>query len=261
MQQLHAAAAPFITVQELQQALAKKEPGLAVFDTDPANGPAGVPTHSKWTPLFYATSSPQQIEEQAGSVGLGSDQAVVVYDGGNHKRAAVRWHALTTHGHKSTYILLGGAQAWAQAGLPVAPASEPPKASSPFLPSYNPALVVTKEGIKARDGKAVLLDTRSAEEFEGLETMGNPRAGAIPGAVHWDYVDLLELVQGSKEAFLEGAKARGITPQSSIITYCQGGMRAAIAAAVFVRFGLKPPAVYVASMQEWSREADCPMTK
>ena len=56
--------------------------------------------------------------------------------------------------------------------------------------------------------------------------MGNPRAGAIPGAVHWDYVDLLELVQGSKEAFVEGAKARGITPQSSIITYCQGGMRA-----------------------------------
>ncbi len=184
---------------------------------------------------------------------------------------------------------------WAQAGLPLAHASTPAPSPAPaFVPSYNPSLVVTKDGIKARDTKAVLLDTRSPAEFAGLESvrvatrahcpsycrsvgidfrapspcfmcvlclpacraqMGNPRAGAIPGAVNWDYQDILQLVQGSKEAFVKEAKARGIAPDSSVITYCQGGMRAVGSGPMQQRFGAMfspPPPLLVHTMvHDW----------
>ena len=75
---------------------------------------------------------------------------------------------------------------------------------------------------------SVLLDTRSDGEYCGT-TVRAARGGAIPGAVHIEWTRNL----GPDGAFKPAAELRrmyeeaGVTPDREVITYCQGGYRAA----------------------------------
>ena len=77
---------------------------------------------------------------------------------------------------------------------------------------------------------ARILDTRTEEEFAGIDLRGNPRGGAIPSSTNLNWEDTLE---GEFQSFKSADEltilfeSHGLSTSDDIITYCQGAGRAA----------------------------------
>src|SRR5690606_9622492 len=82
-----------------------------------------------------------------------------------------------------------------------------------------------------------IVDTRTEGEFCGTNAMTNKRAGAIPGAKHLEWSDLLDQETQRFKTAEEMKKLfgdAGIALDQPTATHCQGGGRASVMA-----FGLE----------------------
>jgi thiosulfate/3-mercaptopyruvate sulfurtransferase len=83
-----------------------------------------------------------------------------------------------------------------------------------------------------RDNDVLFWDVRSAGEYAGTDPRSNPpaRAGHIPRAVNLEWTELVDPATGlfkSADEMRRLLDAKGITPDKEIVSYCQGGGRAA----------------------------------
>jgi thiosulfate/3-mercaptopyruvate sulfurtransferase len=112
------------------------------------------------------------------------------------------------------------------------------------------------------DSGVRLLDARTEAEYAGSDYRNNPRAGAIPTATHLFWEETLE---GDYQQFRSGDDLaalfgrHGLEPGDEIITYCQGGGRAAHALFVLYLMGYDNPRLYLGSMEDWSRQPARPL--
>ena len=53
----------------------------------------------------------------------------------------------------------------------------------------------------------------------------------------------------------------GFGPHDHIVTHCEGGGRAALAAAAAVRAGYDDVRVYYLSFADWARDENCPIVR
>ena len=74
----------------------------------------------------------------------------------------------------------------------------------------------------------MILDTRSDAEYQGTFVRAK-RGGAVPGAVHIEWTRNLSPSGEFKPApeLKQMYEDAGVTPDREVITYCQGGYRAA----------------------------------
>jgi thiosulfate/3-mercaptopyruvate sulfurtransferase len=107
--------------------------------------------------------------------------------------------------------------------------------------------------VRLGDPALVVLDVRTAAEFEGLAAAPcDPRAGHIPGARHLDVMQLAGL--GS----LDEVRALVGEPEGAeIVAYCHSGSRSELAAQVLTAAGYVGRN-YRGSWHEWSRHDDLP---
>jgi len=193
----------------------------------------------------------------------GVDRAtpVVVYDEQSGIRAARAFWFLEYFGHPSVTLLDGGFGAWTRAALPGARESAPPQKST-WTGTPQDATIATWRDVRDRLGRpdAILLDTRSDGEYSGA-TVRAKRGGAIPGAVHVEWTRNL----GPDGAFKPAADLRemyekaGVTPEKEVITYCQGGYRAAHAYLALRLLGYPRVRNYTGSWKEWGDREDLPI--
>jgi thiosulfate/3-mercaptopyruvate sulfurtransferase len=122
--------------------------------------------------------------------------------------------------------------------------------------------IATWREVKEAIGKpdAVILDTRSDGEYRGT-TVRARRGGAIPGAVHIEWTRNLTPAGDFKTAdelrsMYVGA---GVTPEREVITYCQGGYRAAHAYIALRLLGYPRVRTYVGSWKEWGDREELPV--
>ena len=100
----------------------------------------------------------------------------------------------------------------------------------PFTITVNPALRATLDDV-ANPGDAILLDTRTAEEFDGQVDMDH-RPGHIPGAVNLPHV---ETAGADGNLLIDEFELRerlgivGVANNDSVIAYCRSGVRASVA--------------------------------
>ena len=104
-----------------------------------------------------------------------------------------------------------------------------------------------------------IVDARSRAEYTG-ELVRAARGGAIPGAVHLEYTANLT----SDGRYRSPAELRtmyeaiGVTPDREVITYCQGGYRAAQSWIALRIAGYPRVRSYVGSWNEWGNRTDLP---
>ena len=219
--------------------------GVSLIDTDPAPLKAFM-----W-----------MIEHVFQTHGVQASTPVVIYDEQSGIRAARAFWFLEYFGHPSVRLLDGGFNAWTAAGLEVTrDASPPPK--SEWAGKRQQHTIATHRDVRQaiRTTGAVMLDTRSDGEYSGTVVRAK-RGGAIPGAVHieWtrnlapsgEFKDPDELRQMYEDA--------GVTPDREVITYCQGGYRAAHSYLALRLLGYPRVRVYVGSWKEWGDREELPV--
>jgi thiosulfate/3-mercaptopyruvate sulfurtransferase len=106
----------------------------------------------------------------------------------------------------------------------------------------------------------VLLDTRSDGEYCGT-TVRAARGGAIPGAVHIEWTRNLSPDGEFKPAteLRKMYEQAGVTPDREVITYCQGGYRAAHSYLALRLLGYPKVRNYIGSWKEWGDRTNLPI--
>jgi thiosulfate/3-mercaptopyruvate sulfurtransferase len=203
------------------------------------------------------------IEHVLAVHGVDAATPIVVYDEQSGIRAARAFWFLEYFGHPSTRLLNGGFGAWQRAGLPVTRDAAPAAASEWTGRRETSRLATWKDvqGALARNG-TVLLDTRSDGEYCGTVVRAK-RGGAIPGAVHIEWTRNLTpegefRPAGELKQMYEDA---GVTPDREVITYCQGGYRAAHSYLALRLLGYPRVRMYVGSWKEWGDREDLPVER
>jgi thiosulfate/3-mercaptopyruvate sulfurtransferase len=219
--------------------------GLSIIDTDPA------PLNA----FFW------MIEHLFATRGVSNDVPVVVYDDASGMRAARAFWFLEFFGHPNVRLLDGGYGAWTRAGLATTRETTKPKGTE-WTGRRNEDRLASWRDVKDRIGTedAIILDTRSDGEYCGT-TVRAARGGAVPGAIHLEWTNNL----GPDGAFKTAGELRkmyedaGVTPNREIVTYCQGGYRAAHSYLALRLIGYPRIRNYVGSWKEWGDRVDLPI--
>lgn len=226
----------------------------AAFDAGHAPGAVRVPLEA-WDKTAKAAdigfTDAAHWGEALGSLGLDPSVTAVAYDSGAMKRV---WFILQYFGLKCV-ILNGGWPALASAsGLPAAAA--PSAGGFRAKPGMGKVGVIDRETLKRQlDGAAHVFDSRTRAEFTGEDARNRPRSGHLPGARHLSHADLMDKGVVYPAPILRAMLEKvGFGPGDHIVTHCEGGGRAALAAAAAVRAGFDDVRVYYLSFADWARD-------
>jgi thiosulfate/3-mercaptopyruvate sulfurtransferase len=148
-----------------------------------------------------------------------------------------------------------------RAGLPLSTEPAAPIASD-WHGTPAPDRIATWQDVLARLGRASIVDTRSDDEYFGRAVRAK-RAGAIPGAVHLEWTRNLATdgrFKAADELRAMYADA-GIEPDREVVTYCQGGYRAAHTYLALRHLGFPRVRNYTGSWKEWGDREDLPIER
>jgi thiosulfate/3-mercaptopyruvate sulfurtransferase len=201
------------------------------------------------------------LEHLLASRGVSAARPVVVYDEKSGMRAARAFWALEYFGHEHTRLLDGGFCAWQGDGHPVTSEVSAPEATSWTGAPVAGRLATWRDVLDRLDAAdAVVLDTRSDGEYLGT-TVRAARGGCIPGAVHVEWTTNLRPDGSLKSADELRAmyQSAGVTPDKEVLTYCQGGYRAAHGYLALRLLGYPRVRNYVGSWKEWGDRDELPI--
>ena len=201
------------------------------------------------------------LEHLLASRGVAASRHIVVYDEKSGMRAARAFWALEYFGHEHTRLLDGGFGAWQAAGHPISLEPVAPE-STTWTGVPVAERIASYRDVRDRldTPGVVMLDTRSDGEYLGT-TVRAARGGCIPGAVHIEWTTNLRPDGSFKSA--EELRAMyepaGVTPDKEVLTYCQGGYRAAHGYLALRLLGFPRVRNYVGSWKEWGDRLELPV--
>lgn len=204
--------------------------------------------------------------EQFGALGIDGRRAVAVYDDGRMTDAARAWFVLQWHG-VDAYVVDGGWPALQRVADfcadRVEHAARPTRYEAPsgFVPQVG---LATRSQLRdALGGPLQVLDARTAAEHAGEDLRNNRRGGHLPGAHLLPHAQLLQ-PDGSLRSAAELQallKQSGITELAPVVTHCDGGGRAALAALAARVAGLPDVSAYYLSFADWASDETCPLER
>jgi thiosulfate/3-mercaptopyruvate sulfurtransferase len=193
--------------------------------------------------------------------GVSESKEVVFYEEDSGMRAARGLWFLEYYGHDNVHMLDGGMKAWKAAAGPVTSDAAAPKAASLKINQRREVLATVDDVLHSLQKKDVaILDTRTKGEHLGTQVRA-ARGGAIPGSIHIEWTDNLD----ASGKFKSNAELKamydkaGITPDKEVISYCQGGYRAAHSYVALRVLGFPKVRNYIGSWKEWGDRVDLPI--
>jgi len=258
------------TVAELQSKLGS--PNLCIIDVRPAEDYAKghIPgaTHFDLFGLSLIDTNDAPLKAFMFMIhhvlelrGVSEAKEVVFYEDNSGMRAARGLWFLEYYGHPNVNMLDGGFQAWKAAGAPLTSDAPRPKAATFKIAERRDVLATTDDVLRSLSQKQIaILDTRSEGEYLGTHVRA-ARGGAIPGAIHIEWTD--NIAADGKFKSNDELKAMydkaGITPDKEVLSYCQGGYRAAHSYVALRLLGFPKVRNYIGSWKEWGDRADLPI--
>jgi thiosulfate/3-mercaptopyruvate sulfurtransferase len=204
----------------------------------------------------------QEATTALGRLGVTDETLVVAYADCGNLYAARLWHVLTHYAHDRVALLDGGIEKWESEGRPVERGSTEakPAAFRSRESSWQRGIAAREILDRLEDPSFSLVDVRGPAEFSGEERRA-ARGGHIPGAVLWPWEGNLR-PDGTLRAAGEiraRAQAAGLSPDHELVTYCQGGVRAAHASLALRAAGYQRVRIYDGSWAEWGNTPGLPI--
>lgn len=258
----------FITPAQLDAARQRSDVQLvAVADAD-THAQLRIPGSLRVALTDFVTSRPpvagllpddDTLARVFGAAGLSSDAHIVAYDHVVGTQAARLLYTLHTIGHEATSILDGGLNAWRADGFDLDRGEITPPAPGTFEITPNAQRIGDRGWISEHldDDDLCIIDVRSAAEYVGSDVR-SARGGHIPGAIHFDWRELLQSDGRLKpETELRAIVAEhGISPENASVSYCQSHMRSSFTYLVLRLLGHDKARGYPGAWSDWGNRDD-----
>ncbi|HSD38519.1 MAG TPA: rhodanese-like domain-containing protein [Rhodocyclaceae bacterium] len=204
--------------------------------------------------------------KRIGELGIDATTRVAVHDAGKQTEAARVWFILQLFGVQAA-ILDGGWPALQQV-LQGRVETEHIPVTKRLFEAYGqrPGVgVFTRHSLRnaLERHEVTIFDARTAAEHSGEDSRGNARSGHLPGAANISHTDLLNGDGKLKpvETLRKLLADAGLQAGQTIVTHCQGGGRAALAAAAAVHAGFGNVHAYYLSFGDWAADENCPIVR
>jgi thiosulfate/3-mercaptopyruvate sulfurtransferase len=239
--------------------LAGHIPGAVFFELD------ALSRHD--TSLPHMLPAPEQFAHAVGSLGIGDQHQVVVYDGSGANLSAARaWWMFRVYGHPAVAVLDGGLGKWRAEGRPMESDALTPLPVR-FTARFDAGLVRTLSDMLANlaDPGAQVVDARSSGRFQGGEPEPRPglRGGHIPGSRNVPYSGLVStdgtlLPPGELRLRFTDA---GVDLTRPVVTTCGSGVSACQLLLALDLLGHQDHALYDGSWSEWGADPETPVAR
>lgn len=205
-----------------------------------------------------------------GAIGVDGTSPVVVLDDGRITEAARAWFILQHFGVPAA-VLDGGWPALepllrSSGHIEKGPAEQPTPVSFTPRPGSGRVTLVEREPLRAAFGVGAgpqVFDTRTTAEHAGVDLRKNTRGGRLPGAANLPHADLLDADNRllPADTLRQRMAAAGIRRGERVVTHCDGGGRASLAALAALRAGYADIGAYYLSFSDWASDESCPIDR
>jgi thiosulfate/3-mercaptopyruvate sulfurtransferase len=189
------------------------------------------------------------------NIGISKDSKVIFYDNVSGISSARGVWLLLYFSHKNVCMLDGGFEKWKREKLPVEVKSNQLR-NTRFKGKPNTKVIADANEVNKliRNKNVTIVDARSREEYVGSEVRA-ARRGHIPSAVNIEWNRNIENDVFKGKQKLSNIYSK-IPKNSKVITYCQGGYRAANAFVALKVLGYKKVKMYLGSWAEWGNRLE-----
>lgn len=217
-------------------------------------------------PAVGKLPSAARLQQLANKIGLDPDKWVIAYDAEGGGWAGRLIWTLEVLGHQKCAYLNGGWPAWQAMGLPEARGLASRLDSGPQKEAANVQvdskyMIDFKELLQNHEALTIW-DARSKEEYSGERILA-AKGGHIPGAIHLDWLDLIDRSNHLKlKANLPELLAeKGLHRDADIVTHCQTHHRSGLTYLLARLLEYPHIRAYAGSWGEWGNSANAPVAQ
>lgn len=218
----------------------------------------GAAGDDNWGTLLSA----DEIGAVLGGAGVDTNKTIVVYSDptGWGEDGRIMW-TLASVGITNVRMLDGGYPKWAASQEVSTDAVTAPATTVSVSPELDASFNVTTDYIQQNLDSLLIIDVRSAKEYEGATDFGEKRGGHLPGAINIEFASFFNEDGTVKEAadIEKMLTDAGASKDKEVVFYCTKGIRSGFATMVSRWLGFENARNYDASYYTWAGNADLPL--
>ena len=219
---------------------------------------------SKDSPLPFMMPDVNMFNDAMSNKGISNDTHVILYSRDNIQWATRVWWMLRSVNFHNVSILNGGFDKWKSENKPLS--NEPvqyPK--SKFNGKFQKEYFCTKEEVldNINNKNTIIINALRKTLHNGTDEVNYGRLGHIKNSINIPSPDLIDKktylykpLAELKEIFIK----HNVLNREKVIAYCGGGIAATNIAFVLTALNYKNITVYDASLNEWAKDNNLPMT-